>query len=133
MSYSLKHIKYLVRAAKENNFSFPLEFMEKTPQWLRRHYNGIGAEWMPKCVRSIATKAMRHMEPHALLHDVEYLSAKKSYWRFTIANLRLMYNGFKSRHILSGIVMFLACQLFGWTAWKEGKETMAYCYYLEGK
>ena len=131
MNCSRKHIIYLVSVAKENNFSFPHGFLSKTPQWLQRHYNGIGAEWMPRVVRKKMTKLLRHMEPHSLLHDYEFLIKKKSYWNFSRANFRLAYNGFKSRHPFSGITLAVICQLFGWTAFKEGKVTMAYYYYYK--
>jgi hypothetical protein len=132
MNCSRKHILYLIHYAKENNFSFPNGFLKKTAQWHQRHYNGIGAEWMPSRLRKNVTKALRHMEPHALLHDFEFLQNNKSYWNFTKANFRLWVNGIKSRHIWSGFVLFVICQLFAWSAWKEGKETMAYYYYYKG-
>jgi hypothetical protein len=66
-----------------------------------------------------------------MLHDIEYLNPNKSYWNFTKANFRLCYNAFKARHPISGITFAVICQLFGWSAWKEGKETMAFYYYYK--
>lgn len=132
MICSRKHIIYLCQYAEKNNFSFPPGFKNKTMQWLQRHYNGIGAEWMCPRLRSFTTKLLRHMEAHSLLHDFEYLNKNKSFWNFTKANFRLFYNGIKSRHFWSGLALALICQLFGWSAWKEGKETMAYFHYYEG-
>ena len=131
MICSRKHIKYLCHYAEENGFSLPPGFKDKSVKFLQKHYNGIGAEWMPRRVRNFSTKLWRHMEPHALLHDIEYLSVNKSFWNFTKANLRLFYNGVRSRHFFSGLALATVCQFFGWSAWKEGKEIMAYCYYLE--
>lgn len=128
--YSLKHVTRLCNIAKTKGYSFPSGFKQKSLPWLRRHYNGIGAEWMPSCVRKIVTKCFSWMEPAAFLHDIEFLSENKSYWNFTKANLRLAYNGFKSGCIFFGISSALLCQLFGWSAWKEGKEVMAWHYYL---
>jgi hypothetical protein len=128
---SLKRIKFLCRTAKEYNFSFPQGFDTKTPQWLRRQYNGIGAEWMPSFLRKFITFLFRPLEPAALIHDVEFLSENKSFWKFTVANMRLAYNCIKARHFWSGISLGMICQLFGWSAWKEGKETMAWHYYFK--
>jgi hypothetical protein len=126
-----KHIKYLCQYIEENRFSLPAGFREKSVPYLARHYNGIGAEWMPAKLRKFVTALLRHMEPAALVHDVDYLSNNKSYLNFTKANLRLFYNGIKSRYFFSGFALSLICQIFGWTAWKEGKETMAYYYHFK--
>lgn len=131
MNYSRKHIIYLCQVARKNDFSFPQEMDNKSYAWIQRHYNGIGAEWMSRSIRNIATKFMQHMEPEAMLHDIEYLNKKKSYWNFTKANFRLCYNAFKARHLFSGIALALICQIFGWSAWKEGKENMSYYYYYK--
>jgi hypothetical protein len=128
---SLKHIKFLRNYAVVNKFLLPKGFENKSPQWLRKQYNGIGAEWMPKSVRKLTTKAWRHMEAIALPHDIEFLSKNKSFWNFTKANLRLLYNSFLVKYFFSGLILFFCCQLFGWSAWKEGKETMAYYYYFK--
>jgi hypothetical protein len=133
MCCSLKHIKKLYFIAKEKNLSLPSEFESKSFNWLRKQYNGIGAEWMPQWIRNFVTKLFAPMEPAALIHDIDFLNKNKSYWNFTKANLRLLYNGIKIHHFCSGLALTVLCQMFGWTAWKEGKETMAYCYYLEGK
>ena len=130
MICSLKHIQYLRRFAIENHFSLPDGFMQKPIRWVWRQYNGIGAEWLPMRVRKFLTRFLRHMEAASMVHDVEYLSENKSFWRFTVANMRLIWNGIKSRHPLSGLVLGTVCQLFGWSAWIEGKETMAYHYYF---
>ena len=128
---SLKHIKRLCQYAKEHGYSFPVGWEDKTFQWMRRQYNGIGAEWMPAWLRNCVTKCFSYMEAAALIHDIEYLSENKSFWNFTKANLRLAYNGFKSHCPISGIILAAICQCFGWTAWKEGKETMAWHYYFK--
>jgi hypothetical protein len=128
--YSLKHVIRLCNIAKSGNYSLPKGFKNKSYAWLCRNYNGIGAEWMPKCVRQKVTKLFSYMEPVALVHDYEYLSEDKSYWNFTKANMRLAYNGAKSGYLFSGLALAVICQCFGWSAWKEGKETMSWHYYL---
>jgi hypothetical protein len=133
MCCSLKHIKKLYSIAKEKHLSLPFGFEEKSFNWLRKHYNGIGAEWMPQWIRNFVTKLFAPMEPAALIHDIDFLNKNKSYWNFTKANLRLFYNGFKSGYICSGFFLAIICQCLGWSAWKDGKECIAFCYYLEGK
>lgn len=128
--YSLKHVTRLCFIAKKNKYSFPEGFEGKSMRWLRRQYNGIGADWMMPCVRNFVTKSFQRMEPAALVHDVEFLSSDKSYWKFTKANMRLAYNGLKSGCLFTGIALAIICQIFGWSAWKEGKETMSWHYYL---
>lgn len=95
-------------------------------------YNGIGAEWMPKKLRKTITKYLFYLEPAALIHDYEYYiyGAVKGYWAFSVANLRLAYNACKDYRPFSGIAAALLCQIFGWSAWQEGKETIAYYNYL---
>jgi hypothetical protein len=133
MKYSRKHIVFLVNCAKEAGLSFPPESEGKTYAWLQRHYNGIGAEWMPRVARRLATWLFRKMEPAALYHDVEFLCKNKSYWKFTKANIRLFYNGIKLGCFFSAFFLAAVCQMFGWSAWIEGKESMAYYYfYCEG-
>jgi hypothetical protein len=121
----------LCSIAAQKGFLLPRGFENKSFAWLRRQYNGIGAEWMPARLRNLVTKLFSKMEAAALIHDVEYLNPNKSYWNFTKANFRLFYNGIKSSCIFSGFSLFVICQLFGWSAWKEGKETMAWHYYFK--
>lgn len=128
---SLKHINYLRQCVKQYNFSTPEMYRIKTPQWLRRHYNGIGAEWMPAWVRKKITNFVKYLEPVALVHDVDFLNPDKSFLNFTIANARSFYNACKSGHVFQGAVFALACQCFGWSAWKEGKENMMWYYYYK--
>ena len=73
------------------------------------------------------------MEAEALIHDIEYLSENKSYLLFTIANFRLFFNGMKARHFVSGLTLAIICQIFGFSAWKDGKETIAFYYYYKGE
>lgn len=129
--YSFEHIQGLVDFAKCHKFSFPKGFDENSTDDLAKKYNGIGAEWLPSNARKILTYFLRHLEPASLVHDVEYLSEDKSYLSFTRANMRLIYNAAKSGYFFSGLSCGLICQVFGWSAWKEGKETMAWDHYLK--
>lgn len=129
----VEHIKKLKDFAQEHNFSLPPGFESKTLEELADCYNGIGAEWMPAKVRKWVTKFFAKLEAASMFHDFEFMSINKSYWNFTKANFRLFFNGCKSKRPFSGLFLAVVCQIFGWTAWKEGKETMAYCYYLGGE
>ena len=131
MEYSLKYIKRLCSFAKERNFSLPEGFEKRTPQWIRRNFNGIGAEWMPRWSRRFLSKLLQPLDAAAMVHDVEFLQDNKSYWNFTKANFRLTVNCAKSGFLFSGIAAGTICQFFGWTAWKEGKETMIWYYYYQ--
>lgn len=127
----LKHIKRLCQFAKDHNFSFPADGENKSCQYLRRQYNGIGAEWMPAFLRNLLIKLLAPMEAVALVQDIDFLSDNKSYWNFTKSNCRLVYNAFKSRYLFYGLLLGLLYQCFGWSAWREGKETMAWHYYFK--
>ena len=120
--YSVEHIKYLRQKAIALNFSFPANFKRYSSKRLVSIYNGIGAEWMPEFLRKITSFIFDRLEAAALLHDFEYTRQKKSYWHFTVANLRFAYNAAKSRQLLAGVAGALLCQLFGWRAYKTGKE-----------
>ena len=129
MDYSLRHIKKLLKIIKAKKMSVPKDFFCKTPQWIRRHYNGIGAEWMPSICRKFITKALGELEPVALVHDIDFLTSQKSYWRFTTANLRFWLNASKVNRFFLGGACAALCQFFGWSAFRDGKESMAYFYY----
>jgi hypothetical protein len=132
MNKSQKKVKLLRAYAIERGFSMPEDFDISSIAALCSVYNGIGAEWMPKLVRRTVTKYLFYLEPAALIHDYEYYTygSVKGYWSFSLANLRLAYNACKDYRPLSGIAAFLLCQIFGWSAWQEGKETIAYYNYL---
>ena len=131
MSCSLKHIKYLYSFAVQRGFSFPPESEGKDFPWMRSQYNGIGAEWMPRFLRKLITKLFSRMEAAALFHDIDFLNPNKKYYNFIKANVRLAYNGIKSGCPFSALLLAVICQLFGWSAWKDGKETMAWYYYFQ--
>ena len=118
----IDYIKYLKLEAVAKHFSFPPGFKRTNSARLCQLYNGIGAEWMPKWMRSLITYIADRLEAPALIHDFEYTIGKKSYWRFTVANVRLAYNSAKCKRPFLGITAAVVCQLFGWWAYKGGKE-----------
>lgn len=129
--YSKKHIKSLLRVVVQKKFLVPAGFASRSNNWVRKQYNGVGAEWMPKFVRNFMTVLLKKMEAAALVHDCEFSFVEKSYYRFTIANLRLAANGAKSGHAFAGAVCAVLCQIFGWPAYRDGKESMSYCNYYK--
>jgi hypothetical protein len=130
---SKNSITQLLALIKVKNYSVPEGFDEASVSYLEVIYNGIGAEWMNPKVRNMLAKFLKCLEPDALIHDFEFSGSNKSYFAFTKANLRLAYNAFKGGHALAGTAAAILCQVFGWSAWMDGKETMAYYYYLKGK
>ena len=120
----IEYIKYLRQKAIALKFSFPPNFKRYNSKRLLRCYNGIGAEWMPKWFRNFVTYIWNELEAAALLHDFEYTHGPKSYWRFTVSNIRLAYNAAKSGRPLLGIGAMIVCQLFGWGAYKAGREVL---------
>ena len=119
---NIEYIKYLRQEAVAKKFSLPPGFKKISSIRLDRIYNGIGAEWMPKFLRNIITYICDRLEAPALVHDYEYSIGKKSFWQFTVANLRFAYNSAKCRRPLLGISGAILCELFGWGAYKNGKE-----------
>ena len=122
---NVEHIKYIRQKAIALKFSFPPTFKRYSSKRLVKLYNGIGAEWMPKWFRGFVTYIFYRLEAAALLHDFEFTRKKKSYWRFTVANLRLAYNAARSRRPLLGLGAMVICQIFGWYAYKNGKELLS--------
>lgn len=125
---NLAYIKYLRQTAIVLKFSFPKNFKSYSSKRLIRLYNGVGAAWMPSVIRNIITWLCRLLcdkaEAAVLIHDFEFTREAKSYYKFTKANLRLAYNCFRSKRLLVGICAAIICQLFGWSAYKSGKEML---------
>ena len=120
---NVEYVKYLRQQAVALKFSFPPNFKKYNSKRLVRCFNGIGAEWMPKTLRNFMTELFFSLQSAALLHDFEYTHGRKSYWNFTVANVRFAYNAAKSHRLLCGIAGLIICQLFGYSAYKNGKET----------
>ena len=129
--YSKKHIKKLLRIVHCKKLLVPAGFASKSHNWVRKQYNGIGAEWMPQWIRALMTKMFALFEPAALVHDCEFAYKEKSYYRFTIANLRLAANGAKLGHPFAGAACALLCQILGRSAYYDGKESMSYCNFYK--
>ena len=118
----IEYVRYLRQTAIALKFSFPPNFKKYNSQRLVKCYNGIGAEWMPKWLRHFVTDVFFILQAPALIHDFEYTHGKKSYRNFTVANVRFAYNSARSRRLLLGVAAAILCQMFGWFAYKNGKE-----------
>lgn len=119
---SIEYVRYLRQEAIARKFSFPKNFKKTSSARLVRCYNGIGAEWMPDWLRRIITEIFDRLKAPALLHDYEFTYAKKTVWNFLVANLRFAYNSAKCKRPILGIAGALFCTVFGWWAFKNGKE-----------
>ena len=132
MCYTIEHIDKLLQVIVAKNMSLPSNWTGKDPDALREIYNGIGAEWMPRKLRRFISFILSRLEPVALIHDVEFSDGQKKYWLFTKANCRFIWNAVKMDRPFLGIACALLCQIFGWGAYKIGKDSMSYCnYYIE--
>lgn len=120
---NLEYVRYLRQTAVALKFSFPSNFKKYNSKRLIKCYNGIGAEWMPKAMRDFVTDVFFSLQAPALIHDFEYTHGKKSYWNFTVANVRFAYNAARCHRLLLGVSVATLCQLFGWYAYKNGKES----------
>lgn len=90
-------------------------------------YNGIGPEHWRPWMRKALTFLLKFLQLPAMLHDYEF-SNGGSYWKFTIANIRLLVNGLKAAKkakrptaYFCAVAAAVLCQIFGHKAWrKEG-------------
>lgn len=91
-------------------------------------YNGIGPEYWQPWMRKILTFLLKFMQEAAMIHDYEF-SLGGSYWKFTIANIRLLLNGLKAAKkakrptaYFCAVAAAVLCQIFGGKAWKGTKK-----------
>lgn len=132
--YSLEHVRDVAGRVLDDNLSAPARFFS-TPGWiLMEVYNGIGPDMWSRRFRAKVTKLLKWFEPEALIHDWEYTFQPKTWWHFTLANLRFAVNAFLASHAQAsahrtrwryilkqtgrGLLLALLCQLFGWGGFK---------------
>lgn len=132
-NYSVEHVLKLRNTIASRRWLWkPDGFLDASVDVLHWVYNGIGPDaWSPK-LRRFVTWLLSWFEAEALAHDFGYgVGKNRSYWAFTVENLRFAYNsivnaiydhGWFSKHtvILSvlGCVLALFCQAFGWGGFK---------------
>ena len=127
---SPRHIEYLVQLIRAAGLNVPAGFFGELER-LQRCYNGIGPEHWSSRFRGLTTALLVQFEPAALVHDWEYSYSTKTYWAFTAANSRFLYNciriavldyGFSRltvNQIRLAICLAVLCQLFGWNGFKK--------------
>lgn len=132
-NYSIEHVSKLrdIIAARKWLWK-PAGFLDAAIEQLHAVYNGIGPEaWSPK-LRRFVTWLLDWFEAEALPHDFGYgLGRDRSYWAFTVENLRFAYNAivnaiydykFIRRTVVMaalGCILALLCQFFGWNGFKS--------------
>ena len=129
--YSRSHIRELRYIAVMHGLSMPDGFSTESEDMLCMLYNGIGPEAWSAHFRRLTTWLLSFFEADALIHDYEYSLPGKSYWKFTLANLRFAWNACKlafgkyrfreaCRVSLLGVFLALLCQCFGYDGYLKG-------------
>ena len=129
--YTAKQINELRSAVQYYKLSAQTEFWSSPVAVLQKVYNGCGPEHWCSRFRGFTTALLVQFEPAALVHDWEYSYSTKTYWAFTAANSRFLYNciriavldyGFSRltvNQIRLAICLAVLCQLFGWNGFKK--------------
>lgn len=124
--YSQEHIEKLRARCFKSRLSAPGYFWWMPLPVMREIYNGIGPDRWSSRFRKFVTWLLQWFEEEALIHDVDYASADKTYYYFTCANIRFFTNvciaAWKRRHLRKiplGFILALLCQTFGWSGFKN--------------
>lgn len=128
--YSLEHVIDLMAMILRRGLSVPEYYRDLTEERIRVIYNGIGPEaWCP-ALRSLVTWILERYEADALIHDVEYALAPRTYKAFSVANVRFAYNACVNAlydrgltrkalaDVALGLLLALLCQIGGWRGYK---------------
>jgi len=121
-NYSIEHVMRLKMHCVRRGLSLPERFLSAAPETLTECYNGVGPDRWSSRFRRFTTWVLTFLEASALIHDWEYEYQEKTYWAFTVANLRLAYNAARDRHPVAGILGAVLCQCFGWRGFKNAKR-----------
>ena len=128
-AYPLDHVREL-RDVALSRLSAPDSFRSEHLEILHGCYNGIGPDRWSTRFRAFVTWVLGFFEADALVHDYEYSLPQKSYWLFTVANLRFALNSVilaavrfgvarKTAKVAAlGLLLALLCQLFGYSGYK---------------
>lgn len=128
--FSIEHVNDLYNIVLQKKLSIPAEFEKEKISILRQCYNGIGPDRWSSQFRAFTTSLLEFFEAEAMIHDYEYSLPKKSYWRFSKANLRFAFNGVvlaikthkislkTLKLIVLGFILALLCQMFGYSGYK---------------
>ena len=66
---TIEELLWLREMARELQLEAPADFWSCNAAQLQHAYNGIGAEWQSRAVRSLQTALYSELEPVALIHD----------------------------------------------------------------
>ena len=133
--YDIQEIQTLRSIAIQNKLSMPNSFLTADDIFLCACYNGIGPDRWSGYFRRITTWLLDFFAADALIHDYEYSLPAKSYFHFTMANLRFVWNAAvlafssydkkKAIQITGlGLLLGLLCQFFGYDGYKNGTITI---------
>ena len=127
-------VKEILELIRDEALLTPDGFDREQFEVIMRVYNGIGPEAWPQQYREWVTSILGRYEPEALIHDWEFVFQPKTYFSFTLANLRWACNSIiKAWHTHRragklfwadagcGVACAVCCQLGGWQAYKTGK------------
>jgi len=132
--YDINHVDSLLNHGRDIGIWTSAAFWQASGDTLRRCYNGIGPDAWSSRFREIA----------ALPHDFDFGTAARTYFAFTVANIRFAVNAILEafhRHplclplnkisrqelqrlttmILFGLLLAVLCQCFGWGGFKNTK------------
>ena len=127
----------LLNKVRKYHLSAPAAFFAADLSTLQKCYNGIGPECWPVLLRKLASELLQIFAAGALVHDFEFSQGKKSYKHFTQANIRLAWNCMilafagpvrlvrpvrqnRLKLALLGILLAVACQIWGYKPYKAG-------------
>ena len=132
MSYTLEQARHLY------NVAFALELSGyqtlKDPEVVMRECNGVGADWMPDCMRTLCTKLNFVMEVPAAIHDLRYAKGttradKQAADMEFLTNCLLVikdtfawWNPWRYIMARRAVRYFSYLQLFGAAAWEAAKK-----------
>ncbi|MDD4818109.1 MAG: hypothetical protein PHI85_09090 [Victivallaceae bacterium] len=131
--YTMDEVMRVAVRAEQLALSMPAGFSTCPLATLRAVYNGIGPDRWSARLRRVVTELLEWFAPEALIHDWEYTFQPKTYWRFTVANLRFAWNAclaadrssarfpWKLRRAGRGLLLAALCQLFGWSGYRDAK------------
>lgn len=131
MSYNKAEAIHLYNIAREMELSG--YDLLRDPDVVMRECNGIGADWMPDCMRKVCTKLNSVMELPAAIHDIRYANgttrrdrqaADMEFLSNCIHVINETYAWYNPmRYIMSrrAVRFFSYLQMFGGVAFNKGK------------
>ena len=142
--YDINHVDSLLNHGRDIGIWASAAFWRASGETLRRCYNGIGPDAWSSRFRGLVTTLLEPFEIAALPHDFDFGTAARTYFAFTVANIRFAVNAVLEafhRHplrlpldkadrremrrlaamIFFGLLLAVLCQCFGWQGFKNTK------------